>query len=121
MFRSNESWILVMMVPATPNGELKKVIEEKAKIANIKVKIVEKAGTKLSAYLKKYDKTNMKSPCIEKDCLICTNTTKMTRNTPFQAFESLSIVNLQLASYEPCALYIARSPQANVNFQPTSK
>ena len=69
----------VMMVPATPNGELKKIVEEKAKTADLKVKIVEKAGMKLSAYLKKYDKTDAKKPCLEKDCMICTNATKMTR------------------------------------------
>ena len=67
------------MVPATPNGELKQTIEEKAKAANLKVKIVEKAGMRLSTYLKKYDTTNGKSPCNEKDCLICTNTSKLSR------------------------------------------
>ena len=68
-----------MMVPATPNGELRQSIEEKAKAANLKVKIVEKAGMKLSAYLKKYDTTNTKSRCNEKDCMICNNTTKNSR------------------------------------------
>ena len=68
-----------MMVPATPNGELKQIIEEKAKIAKIKVKIVEKAGTKLSAYLKKFDKTSTKNLCSEKDCMVCCNATKLTR------------------------------------------
>ena len=68
-----------MMVPATPNGELKEIVEEKAKLANLKVKIVEKAGNKLSTYLKQYDKTNTNEPCKEKDCMICSNTTKMTK------------------------------------------
>ena len=48
----------VMMIPATPHGELKHIIEEKAKNAHLKVKIVEKAGQKLSSYLRKFDKTN---------------------------------------------------------------
>ena len=69
----------VLMVPATPNGELKKSIEEKAKIANLKVKIVEKAGAKLGTYLQKYDKTKNSEPCKENDCMICTNTTKNNR------------------------------------------
>ena len=69
----------VMMVPATPNGELKNIIQEKAQVANLKVKIVEKAGAKLSSYLKKYDKTSNKTLCGEKDCMICTHTTKMQR------------------------------------------
>ena len=46
------------MIPATPQSELKQIIENKVKIANLKVKIVEKPGMKLSAYLKKYDKRN---------------------------------------------------------------
>ena len=68
-----------MMIPATPHGELKKIIEDKAKNANLKVKIVEKAGQKLSSYLKKFDSTQSEQPCTEKDCLICVNTTKPTR------------------------------------------
>ena len=69
----------VMMVPATPDGELKKIIEEKAKKADLKIKIVEKAGQKLSSYLKKFDKTQPEAPCTEKDCLICTNATRKSR------------------------------------------
>ena len=63
----------VLMVPVTPEGELKRVIEEKAKNANLKIKIVEKAGQKLNTYLRKYDKTQSDEICKEKDCLICTN------------------------------------------------
>ena len=77
--KNGKAFDSVMMVPATPHGELKKVIEEKAKSANLKIKIVEKAGMKLSAYLKKYDNTDKKQPCKEQDCMICTNTTKLTR------------------------------------------
>ena len=75
----NNQFESVMMVPATPMGELKQIIEEKAKKSNLKVKIVEKAGMKLSAYLKKYDKSSNSQPCEEKDCMICANTTKMKR------------------------------------------
>ena len=49
----------VLMIPATPNSELKQVIEEKAKTHKLRVKIVEKAGAKLSSYLKKYDKKSL--------------------------------------------------------------
>ena len=66
----------VMMVPATPMGELKQMIQEKATNANLKVKVVEKAGLKLSAYLKKYEKSSNNKRCKEKDCMICTTTTK---------------------------------------------
>ena len=67
------------MVPITPNGELKKSIEEKAKAAKVKVKIVEKAGAKLGSYLKKFDTTKKNDTCKEADCLICTNATKSSR------------------------------------------
>ena len=67
------------MIPATPNGELKKAIEEKAKTANLKIKIVEKAGTKLGTYLRKFDKTKTSQICKERDFLLCTNTIKGSR------------------------------------------
>ena len=35
---------------------------------------------------------------------------------PLQAFESLSVMNLQPTSYQPGAVYIACSPQPSVNF-----
>ena len=34
---------------------------------------------KLGSYLKKYDRTNLKGPCEEKDCMICKHTTKKKR------------------------------------------
>ena len=77
--KNGDKFESVIMIPATPNGELKQTIEEKAKSADLKVKIVEKAGMKLSTYLKKYDQTSTSQPCKEKDCMICTNTTKMSR------------------------------------------
>ena len=77
--KDGKSFNSVLMIPVTPNGELRKAIEEKAKIANLKVKIVEKAGAKLGTYLKKYDQTKDNMPCNEKDCMICTNTTKNSR------------------------------------------
>ena len=68
------------MVPATPHGELKKIIESKAKSANLKIKIVEKSGVKLVTCLKrKYDKTSKNGLCNEKDCLICQHSDKNIR------------------------------------------
>ena len=40
---------------------------------------MEKAGAKLGTYLQKYDKTKNSEPCKEKDCMVCTNTTKKNR------------------------------------------
>ena len=77
--KDGKSFDSVLMIPATPNGELKEAIEEKAKRANLKVKIVEKAGEKLGSYLRKFDQTKTKQLCQEKDCLICTNAEKPSR------------------------------------------
>ena len=77
--RNGNTFSSVLMVPITPNGELKKSIEEKAKAANLKVKIVEKAGPKLGGYLRKYDKTKLNETCKQKDFLICSNATKNSR------------------------------------------
>ena len=77
--KDGKSFDSVLMIPATPNGELKKVIQEIAKSSNLRVKIVEKSGTKLGTYLRKFDKTKSKGPCQEKDCMICQHTTKFVR------------------------------------------
>ena len=76
--KSGNAFDSVMMVAATPNSELKKIIEEKARIANLRIKIVEKSGMKLGSYIKKFDKTNKKGPCKENDCLICKNSNQNT-------------------------------------------
>ena len=63
----------VIFIPATPNSELKKVIEEEAKACALKIRVVEKPGKKLIDYLKSFDKTNENPKCEEKDCLTCGN------------------------------------------------
>ena len=78
--KDGKSFDSVMMVPATPHGELKKIVENNAKSANLRIKIVEKSGVKLGSYLKqKFDKTSKKGPCKEKDCLICQHSEKNNR------------------------------------------
>ena len=67
------------MIPATPNSELKHLIEIEAKLSKLKVKVVEKAGVKLGSYLRKFDKTGTKGPCQETDCMICRHTSKNSR------------------------------------------
>ena len=83
----------VIMIPATPQGELKKIIEEQAKSAKLKVKVVEKAGTKLGTYLRKFDKTNTKGPCQEKNCMICQNTTEIIENAESPVLCTKSHIN----------------------------
>ena len=77
--KDGKSFDSVIMIPATPDGILKKIFDKNAKESNLRIKIIEKSGKKLGSYLKQFDKTNTKGPCDEKDCLICKHTTKMTR------------------------------------------
>ena len=70
---------LVIFIPATPNSELKKVIEEEAKACDLKIIVVEKPGKKLIDYLKSFDKTNENPKCEEHDCLTCVNGDKKRR------------------------------------------
>ena len=65
-----------LMIPATPGSELKKSFEEQAKKEGLKIKIVEKSGMKLGSYLKKFDKTQNKGTCGDKDCLVCKHSLK---------------------------------------------
>ena len=60
-----------MMIPATPNSELKKEIDQLAKKAGIKVKVAEKPGKKLVDHLKSFDKTRKTERCNEEDCMTC--------------------------------------------------
>ena len=75
-FKQDGKFESVFMIPATPDSILKKFFEEKAKIYNLKIKFVERSGMKLGNYLKKFDKTNMKEQCGQKDCMICKHSEK---------------------------------------------
>ena len=59
------------MIPATPNSELKKEVDQIAKSAGLRVKVVERPGKKLIDYLKGFDKTRKTEKCYENDCLVC--------------------------------------------------
>ena len=61
----------VIFIPATPNSILKKEVEKIAIRTGIKVKVVEKAGEKMVDYLKRFDKTNKPTKCMEEDCMVC--------------------------------------------------
>ena len=74
--KDGKTYDSVLMIPATPDSELKTIFEEKAKTAGLKVKIVEKTGMKLGSYLKKYDKTKPRGKCGDKDCLVCKHSKK---------------------------------------------
>ena len=74
--KDQKSFDSFLMIPATPGSELKKSFEEQAKKEGLKIKIVEKSGMKLSSYLKKFDKTQNKGTCGDKDCLVCKHSVK---------------------------------------------
>ena len=74
--KDGKSFDSVLMIPATPGGELKRKFEEKAKQEGLKLRIVEKTGMKLGGYLKKFDRTKSNQTCGDKDCLVCKNSVK---------------------------------------------
>ena len=49
------NWESIIFIPATPNSVLKKEMESKIRQTNIKIKVVEKAGTSLKRLLQKSD------------------------------------------------------------------
>ena len=71
--KGEEIYDSVLFIPATPDSELKKLIEEEAKACELRIKIVEKPGKKLIDYMKSFDKSHENLKCEEKDCLACGN------------------------------------------------
>ena len=74
--KNGDKYDSVLFIPATPGNELKKIIEEHANTAKLKIKIIERPGIKLGQYLKKFDKTNKIDRCSQNDCIICQNSLK---------------------------------------------
>ena len=63
-----------LLIPSTPNGELKKLIEENTDFVNskLKTKLIEESGTPLVNVLQKYASTKTRYPCEDfKNCLQC--------------------------------------------------
>ena len=64
----------VLFVPVTPQSELaskvREVVEEEGKRINVKVRLVEKAGTSLKQKLNRRDKS-FSQKCLQNDCLLC--------------------------------------------------
>ena len=69
--KNGDAFDSVIMIPATPNSELKKEVDKIAKNSGLRVKVVERPGKKLIDYLKGFDKTRKLDKCSEPDCLIC--------------------------------------------------
>ena len=64
----------VIFVPATPKSELKKLYDNEIKKRGIRIKVVERSGTKVKDFLQKKSTLNDKQ-CTD-DCFICTTSGK---------------------------------------------
>ena len=61
----------VMFIPATPNEELRKILQEKVDQSGVRVKVVEKSGTKMVRLLQKNDPFQKKACRDAENCLVC--------------------------------------------------
>lgn len=60
----------VIFVPATPNSELRKMLEEDVQSSGIKIKIVETAGTNMKRMLQRSDPFKSRN-CLKEECIVC--------------------------------------------------
>ena len=61
----------VMFIPATPNEELRKILQEKVDQSGVKVKVIEKSGTKMVRLLQKNDPFQKRACRDAENCLVC--------------------------------------------------
>ena len=62
----------VLFVPATPDSELQQKLQEKVKNTNVKLKIVERSGTKVIKMLQRNDPFKKKTCAKPERCMVCT-------------------------------------------------
>ena len=60
----------VMFIPATPGSVLAQRIREEVEMSNLKIRVVEKPGTKIKRLLQKNDTTKL-NECGEQRCFVC--------------------------------------------------
>ena len=65
----------VMFVPATPGSELRKMFEEEISTTSLKIKVVERAGTRVKKILQKNDPFRLDT-CVDVGCMVCSTTGK---------------------------------------------
>ena len=63
----------VMFVPATPNSQLSRQIQEIVDASSVKIKVVERAGTKVKKLLQKNNPFKKKT-CSDNKCFVCSTT-----------------------------------------------
>ena len=61
----------VMFIPATPNSELKKKIQEEVDRSGFRIKVVEKSGTRLVRLLQRNDPFKKKNCRDARQCMVC--------------------------------------------------
>ena len=61
----------VLFIQATPNSELRDKIQEEVRKNGVKMKVIEKSGTKLIRLLQRNDPFKQKK-CLAEDCFVCT-------------------------------------------------
>ena len=63
----------VLFVPATPNSELKRKMQEKLKSKDTKIKVIERSGTKIVRLLQRNDPFKKKECTDTSNCLVCSS------------------------------------------------
>ena len=63
----------VMFVPATPDSELKRRIQDEIDVTNVKVKVIERMGTKIKRMLQKNNPFKRRQ-CNDDLCFVCSTT-----------------------------------------------
>ena len=63
----------MMFIPATPDSELRRMIEEEIATTSLKIKVVERAGIRVKKLMQKNDpiKENL---CNDVGCMVCSTT-----------------------------------------------
>ena len=61
----------VLFVPATPESELQKKMQEQLNRSKIKMKVIEKSGTKVQRMLQKNDPFSRKTCTQQEKCMVC--------------------------------------------------
>ena len=62
----------VLFIPATPNGELKKTIQQEINKSTLRIKVVEKNGVSITSLLQKSNPMKERN-CRREDCFVCTS------------------------------------------------
>ena len=85
-FQKNGKYKSVMYVEATPDGEMRKRIQKLSDMHQMKIKVVERAGTTVKQMLQRSDPFEVKG-CGRRDCLVCSSEKKVDCRTSGCVYE----------------------------------